>query len=309
MLRSKWGHNIIDNQLVTAFSEMKNVTFLFLFRLYISHYSQSNNYWEKRKPITLEIYQDKYNIINQYLISIEQVKLLAVSFDIKFARTFLDYLLKKYSHNHAVRLIEKCKAVLDFGAREEYINVNPISFYKIKRQPPKTPPYLSAEQITMIERYTSVSVQRTKASAMLVIQLHTGYDFGAFKEISRSCIQSFKGRSYLIKNRHKNGLESIVELSSVAFEILERYDFKMQLLPNPTYNKLIKLIFAELGFTLRPCAKDIRKLFLMHKLNNEGYSIQAVSKMAGHKYIKTTEDYYVQKNINMIHLELEQRRG
>jgi site-specific recombinase XerD len=287
---------------------MNKIIFLELFEQYIKYYRETKNYWELRKPITIEINEDKCNIVKQYLLLTNNESLLAIDFDLKFTRNLLDWLLNKYSHNHAVRLVEKCKSVLNFGAREELISMNPISFYKIKRQPPKPPPYLNSEQIQLIEGYTSKSIQRTKACAMLIVQLHTGYDFGDFAEISRHHIQHFKGRNYLVKNRHKNGLESIVELSPTASSILEKYGFKMKLLPNTTYNKLIKIIFAELGLNLRPCCKDIRKLFLMHKLNNEGYSIEAVSKMAGHKYTKTTEEYYVQKNINLLHLEMERRK-
>lgn len=286
---------------------MDEIAFLPLFQKYIQYYRETNNYWEKRKPITLEIYQDKYDIIQEYLIEIDQKELLAINFNIKFARSYFDWLLKRYCHNHAVRQVEICKAVLDFGGREEMISSNPINFYKIKRVPPKKPPYLSSNQIALIEKYRHSSVQKTKAWAMLVIQLHTGYDYGDFREISRDIIQEFKGRIYLVKPRHKNGEEAIVELSQIAESILEHYNFKMRLLPNSTYNELIKKIFSDLQISLRPCSKDIRKLFLMHKLNNEGYSIQMTSKMGGHKYIKTTEDYYVQKNINMIHLELNQR--
>lgn len=286
---------------------MNKITFLKLFIKYIQYYQETNNYWEKKKESTLEIWQDKYHTINIYLIEIEKVKLRAVDFNVKFAKELLTWLLKKHSHNHAVRHIEICRAVLNFGGCEGYISANPVSFYKIKREPPKKKPYLSADKIALIENYRSDSVEKAKAQQLMVIQIHTGYDFGDFAEISREMVKIFKGRKYLIKPRHKNGVECIALLPTIVEDILEKNNYKMGLLDNPTYNLQMKKIFSELKIDLYINAKNLRKIFFMHKLNNEGYSLETTSKMGGHKHITTTQDYYAEVNINFLHNELENK--
>lgn len=289
--------------------KMDKVTFLNLFSLYIKYYRETQNFWEKKKKITLEIWEDKYNIVNEYLIEIDRVNIKAIDFNVRFARTFLAWLLKKYSHNHAVRQIEKCKAVLNFGGREEYISSNPINFYKIKREPPKKPPYFTSSQVRDLEAYRSKSAIKMKTWMMLIIQLHTGYDYGDLKDLSRLHLKEYKGRKYLVKGRHKNGFETVVQLSALAEGILECNDYKIGLLSNTVYNREMKNIFKELEIDIYLSAKGIRKLFIMNKINNEGYSLEATSKMAGHKYIKTTQDFYAEININLIHEELERRNN
>lgn len=285
--------------------KMDKITFLDLFRLYIKYYRETDNYWEKKKGATLNVWEDKYHIVNSYLIEIEKVKLKAIDFDVKFAKAFFAWLLKRHSHNHAVRHIEICKAVLNFGGNEAYVSANPISFYKIKREPPKKPPYLPLDKIALIENYRSGSVEKTKAQQLLVLQIHTGYDFGDFKEITRENVKIFKNRKYLIKLRHKNGIECIALLPAIVEDILEKNDYKMGLLDNPTYNLQMKKIFKELGIDIYINSKNMRKIFFGHKLNNEGYSLETTSKMGGHKHITTTQDYYVEVNINFLHNELE----
>lgn len=67
----------------------------------------------------------------------------------------------------------------------------------------------------------------------------------------------------------------------------------------------LKILAKEFEIDIPLKSKDGRKIFFMNKLNNEGYSMEAASKMGGHKRVKTTEETYARVNINLISKELD----
>jgi site-specific recombinase XerD len=184
------------------------------------------------------------------------------------------------------------------------IDYNPLSSFTIPKLPPKKPTYFTPVQREMWEKYKSHSIIKQKAADLFVLIMHTGFDYGDLYEVGRQHYVFFKGQKYLVKPRHKNGQEAIIPLSEKAEEILERYDYKMKLLSNPELNAAIKEVARELGINIHLTVKTGRKIYAMHQLNNEGYTMEATSKMLGHKSVKTCEQTYAQVNIHLVHNEI-----
>jgi len=284
----------------------KHVSFLQLFRRYIKYHRKGGDHFEKRKTVTVNAYANKYLHVEEFLRSEGLVKIKALEFTVGIAKRFHSYLSgKEFSHNYAARVVGICRTVLDFGAQHEFIKYNPLGSLSMPKNGPADPPYFTPEQIRRFENYTSEFSMRRKAASMFVLQLHTGFDYGDLSEVSRKHIVFYKGREYIVKPRHKNGNQAVIPLTEKAKELLELYDYKMCMLSNVNYNLAIKEVAKDLGISIHLTAKAGRKLFMMNKLNNEGLSIEATSKMGGHKSIKTTELYYARVNINLISKELD----
>lgn len=291
-------------QLSLKCGSMGKVSFLALFREYIKYFREHPDYKKRLKPQTIRQIENKYRLVSDFLFFHDIVKVEAKNFDYELCIVFFDYLkANQYTHNYIVRTIGTCKTVLDFGANVGMIANNPAAHYKITKMPPPDPIYLTPDQITLIENYAPIWVEKQKARDMLVLQIHTGINYGDFAEIRRHHITQFKGVKYLIKPRHKNNNKQIVPLSPIAEAILERHNYQMKLLSNPKYNLMLKKIAEDLGIPEKLKCKDGRTIFFMNKINNEGYTLEATSKMGGHKTVKTTETYYAQVGINLIHNE------
>lgn len=284
------------------------ISFLSLFREYIAYYRDTNDPQIQKKKITIDIYVDKYNVLVSFLQEKNILKLSAKDFSETLAQNYWEW-LGKYSQNYAIRLIEICSSVLDFGVQKKYIKHNPIIYFKKKRQRPKAPPYLSESQIRLYEEYRSDSSTHQKACDMFVIVLHTGFDYGDFGEFDRDQhMREYKCTEYIIKPRHKPPhVMQVIPVSQELKRRLEKHAYKIKLLSNPTFNEYIKLVADELGMHLRPKVKDGRKIFMMNKLNNEEYSMEATSGMGGHKTTRTTEAFYAQVNIERIHREVKNK--
>lgn len=289
------------------------ITFLSLFRGYITHYEASTDKFEKRSYNTIRAYSVKYKLVNQFLIDKSLVYIPAESFDIDISRALGDWMAEKkkkdgsdfYVHNYMARVREICRAVLNYGVLNKLISKNPLHHLRIKKTPPKKPPYITLQKIQEINEYVPKGQTKVKAFMMFLIQLNSGFDYGDFAELNRSHKVTHQGRDYIVKPRNKNGNEAIIPISTQLDRILEGFDYKIRLLSNAKYNEALKLIAKDLSIDIPLTTKDVRKLFLMNKLNNEGYSMEAVSRMAGHNNISTTQKYYAQPNINLISRELD----
>lgn len=281
-----------------------------LFRQYIKYYRDNPSRLERRSSATIRHYSNKYCLVSDFLFETGRIKIKAIDFNKDVCQELFNYLdNKEYAHNYCIRVVCICISVLDFGAKNGIIPVNPATYWHLKKTPPKEPIYFSPDQIKSFEQYKTAKVMRRKAADMFILQLHTGISYGDFAEIQRSHIINFKGTKYFIKPRHKTKNKQVVPLSPIAEVILEKYDYKMKLLSNPLYNRQLKLVAKDLNIPHELKCKDGRVIFMMNKLNNEGYSMEAVSKMGGHRTVRTTEAYYAQVDINLIHNELISKTG
>lgn len=286
------------------------IMFLGIFREYINYHQTTTNQFDKRSPVTIQGYYNKYLLVHEFLSEKNRQRMSGTNFKVSVAKEYFNYLMKEgHSHNYAARCVGICSTVLDYGLRNEMIDYNPLSSYSIPKMPPKKPTYFTPNQIKLWENYRSHSHIKQKAADLFVLIMHTGFDYGDLFEVGRQHIVAHKGERYIIKPRHKNGNDAIIPLTEKAEELLEKYDYRMKALSNPELNAAIKEVAREVGINIYLTAKAGRKIYMMNKLNNEGYSIEAVSKMGGHKSIKTTEQTYAQVNIELVHKEMVNRRN
>lgn len=281
-------------------------TFLKAFRSYIRYHQKTNIKQDQRTQETINSYKNKYLHVSRFLAS-QNLSLLACSdFKARIARQYLDHLSGSYVHNYAVRCMAICSTVLDFAVNEEMADYNPLGSFSIQKTPPKPPTRFSPAQIMLWERYLSPKAGMQKAADLFTLIFHTGFDYGDLDEIGRHLVIIQDGFKYIIKGRHKNGNEAIIPLVPQAERILEKYNYRMKLMANKTFNQRVKAIAAELGINIYLTIKSGRKIFVMDRLNHLRYSIEAVSKMAGHKSIKTTEQVYGQVTFDLVHNEVLQ---
>lgn len=287
------------------------ITFLELFQAFISHHSNARDQFDKRKSTTIQNYKGKYFIISKFIKSQGLEAMPAIDFNIDLSKKLAEWLSVKkhrkgkYSHNYIVRVRETCRLILQHGAVNNIISHNPQRHLKLKKDPPKSPPYLTIEELHKFENYSPDTLVKLQAHVMAIIQLHTGFDYSDLAELNRSQVVIHNNRKYIEKPRNKNGNEASVPISDLLNKYLEKYNYKVSLLSNIRYNWALKDIAKDLNLKIHLTSKTLRKLFLMNKLNNQGVSMESVSKMAGHRTLRTTEKYYASPNIHLIYKELD----
>lgn len=276
--------------------------FLHLFRDFIEFHRSTPLLYEKRKQKTLDGYMVRYNAISAFLLDRKLIKLKAVQFTINMANEYFELLSAKHSHNYAVRHVEVCKAVLNYGASKGLIRYNPINSFSVKKTSPDKPVYITPDELLNLEAYLPKTSMIRKAKRLFLFQCYTGLDYSDLTTVSQENIVMHKGRKYIIKKRLKTGITAYIPYTDGA----ERnFPDKYDLLCNQKYNQALKTIFEDLEIDKKITSHVGRKTFAMIRLNYEGYGIEPLSKMLGHRYVKTTEMYYAQVEFESIVRELD----
>lgn len=246
---------------------------------------------------TFRTYLIRLKNLVDYLKKTRQLDILLKDINAGFVKRFERYLLykRKVSHDHVRRVILQLKQVLDYAQLCEYIEINKISSYKLKRSPQKELVYLSEQELDRLMHYPFSSPVLRKAADLFKIQCWTGLSYCDLMRFSIKNInkdEDNKAWIYYYRKKVKRN-EAILPFLPEAEEIMERYSYELPFLDNGTYNRFLKEVADALGINKHLTTHVGRKTFGMIMLNG-GISLEVVSKMLGHKSIKTTEGNYAQ---------------
>ena len=279
--------------------------FLPLFEQFIAFY-QNPKCEDHKHPGTIENYWKRYRKIAAWLRTEQLSHIEAEQFTISIAKRLFRAQLEKHSRNHAVRIARQVVQVLAWAVDEEIIKHNPLHQFRLKKEHKKKIIHLTPEELLEIERWQFFSPYLTRVRDLFLWSCYTGMDYGDTMAVNKSHMftNPKDQRVYIIKPRNKRGEAALIPYFEKTRRLWEKYNHQLPRMANCTYNRILKEIFFIVGFNKRISTHTGRKTFAMIKLNNEGYSLPAVSAMLGHKSIRTTEEYYAKVNIDVVSNEL-----
>lgn len=293
-----------------AVGPTSGLTFLNLFQKYITFHRNSVNVFDRREETTIQAYDNQYELVERFLILKNIVEISPTEFSITVGRSLFNYLIecREYSHNYSVRVVAACVRVLTYGAANEFIPYNPMAALKMRKTPPSKVVYLTPEELARFEDCYTYNYEMQSAKDMFLFQCYTGMDYGDMTSVNHTHIFEYKGTLYIAKDRNKTEVFAYIPYTEKVQRIFERNCFNMNLLANATLNRVIKDL-ARLSKIKKHLTSHIgRKTFAMNMLNDEQYSIEVVSKMLGHKSVKTTETFYANVQLERVHIEVQQKR-
>jgi integrase/recombinase XerD len=287
---------------------MTKIKFIDLAQLFLS-YHDDKACPDRRSRGTVRNYQKKLRRVKNWMDKEGLLDLAAEDFTIAKAKRLLREMLAGHSRNYAIRVTKWPGQVLQWGIDEEHIQTNPLFFLKLKRDNKRKIVHLTPEELTMLEGYNFISPFMGRIRDLFLWACYTGMDYGDTMSVDRSHIyhNAKDNRYYIIKSRNKElDNDALIPFFNKTRELWEKYGYQLPKISNSTYNRIIKEVIAVVGIDKRVSTHTARKTFAMIKLNNEGYSIAAVSKMLGHKSIRTTEAHYAVVSLDLISRELDE---
>ena len=135
--------------------------------------------------------------------------------------------------------------------------------------------------------------------ALIVFYPFTGLSYIDIKTLTYDKIQrmDFDGEEWIITRRTKTKVSSNVPLMEIAKELIERYkglaedDFVFPMPGNGTFNNYLKKIAAICKINKEVTFHLSRHTFATTVYLCNGGTIEALSKILGHKHISTTQIY------------------
>ena len=189
-------------------------------------------------------------------------------------------------------------SLTDKAWRRGIIRTDPFSEYSLEMQETDRG-YLTEEELKLIANTVFVDKQTNLVRDMFLFGCFTGLSYIDIKTLTYDKIQrmDFDGEEWIITRRTKTKVSSNVPLMEIAKELIERYkglakdDFVFPMPGNGTCNNYLKKIAAICKINKEVTFHLSRHTFATTVYLCNGGTIEALSKILGHKHISTTQIY------------------
>ncbi|WP_289022975.1 site-specific integrase [uncultured Salegentibacter sp.] len=217
--------------------------------------------------------------------------------------TRFEYFLKtrrECNHNSALKYVNNFKKIIRIALANQWMDRDPFYNYKVQYETVDRE-FLNEDEVkALIEK--DLHFERLKiARDMFVFSCHTGLAYGDLEKLSeKDIIKGIDGGRWIRTKRKKTKSITSVPLLPIAEEIIERYkdyprvkdaDLVLPVPKNQNYNAFLKEIAVLCGIKKTLTTHLARHTFATTITLSNGVPIESVSKMLGHKDLRTTQHY------------------
>jgi site-specific recombinase XerD len=244
------------------------------------------------KKHTKEFIKWKYNVDDMNINDLNYEFITDYEFWLKSVR--------KCDHNTTMKYLSNFKKIVNICLKNGWLPRNPFLGYKMTKREIERP-YLSQEELERISTKPFVAARTNQVRDIFLFCCYTGLAYADVKKLSRAEIATgIDGEKWIFTHRQKTESATRLPLLPPAQEILERYKDHPQclnnglLLPvlsNQKMNTYLKEIADACDITKKMTTHTARHTFATTVTLTNGVPIETVSKLLGHKNLKTTQHY------------------
>jgi site-specific recombinase XerD len=217
--------------------------------------------------------------------------------------TKFEYFLKtkrECNHNSALKYVNNFKKIIRIALANQWMDRDPFYNYKVQFETVERE-FLNEEEVQkLLDK--DLHLDRLKlVRDMFVFSCYTGLAYSDVKKLSSADItRGIDGGKWIRIKRTKTKSLSSIPLLPVAEEIIERYQDHpevkkgnciLPVLSNQKSNAFLKEIAMMCGINKPLTTHLARHTFATTITLTNGVPIESVSKMLGHKDLRTTQHY------------------
>lgn len=228
------------------------------------------------------------------------------------------------NNNSAVKHTKNLSKILKLCYQNNWIEKDLVIFYKGKFQEVNVN-FLTEEEIRTIKNKDFIGKGLNLVRDIFIFSCYTGLAYIDIFNLTKEQITiGVDGNIWIITNRQKTGINSNIPLLPIAEEIIKKYENHPlvsnsgKLLPvysNQKVNEYLKTIADNCNINKKLTFHCARHTFATTVTLSNNVSMESVSKMLGHKSIKTTQHYAkildkkVSEDMNNLKKILNQKEG
>lgn len=208
--------------------------------------------------------------------------------------------VSKVGVNHVAKNTMMLKKIIRFAVKNEWISRDPFIGHKSKRQSANRQ-ILTSSQLSVLMNKDFGIDRLNEVRDVFVFCCYTGFAYADVALLSNDHIRiGIDGKKWIYKNREKTDGKSNVPLLQPAIELIDKYkdhptcvinDRLLPVISNQRMNSYLKEIATICKFNLRLTSHIARHTFATTVLLSNGVTMETVSKLLGHKSLKTTQVY------------------
>lgn len=188
------------------------------------------------------------------------------------------------------------KHILALAHDRNHLTSNPFSGYKLHRSPVVRDYLTESELQDLLHIEPADAMQRLVLDAFL-FSCFTGLSYIDLRRLTPRNIRSTSERSWICTTRSKTGTEVYVRLFDIPLAILSKYrteataDPIFPLPSNGWCNVCLRRILQKAGIQRPVTFHAARHTFATTITLSQGIPIESISRMLGHRNIRTTQIY------------------
>lgn len=208
--------------------------------------------------------------------------------------------VRKCDHNTSMKYLSNFKKIVNICLKNGWLSRNPFLGYKMTKREIERP-ILTWEELERISSKTFLAPRINQVRDIFLFCCYTGLAYADVRKLSRSEISTgIDGEKWIFSQRQKTESATRVPLLPPAQEILNSYADHPQclnqgrmlpVLSNQKMNSYLKEIADACDITKKMTMHTARHTFATTVTLTNGVPIETVSKMLGHRNLKTTQHY------------------
>ncbi|WP_117883747.1 site-specific integrase [Aureibaculum luteum] len=252
---------------------------------------------------TVKKYKTAYKHVKNFLAYKFKLKDIPIErINHSFITNFEFYLksVKNCNHNSTLKYIKNFKKIIIIALSNGWIDKDPFINYKARTKIVERE-FLTKEEIQLM-LYKKFHAPRLElVRDIFIFCCYTGFAYVDVKKLTKNnLVKGIDGEMWIMTNRTKTNTPSNIPLLPTALMILDNYkdhidvingDILLPVLSNQKSNAYLKEIADLCGITKNLTTHLARHTFATTVTLSNGVPIESVSKMLGHKSLRTTQHY------------------
>lgn len=283
------GTNRTDRMLIPIFQDHNNKMKALLGKKYAHGTLQ-------RFQVTLNHIENflswKYKVSDIRIDKIDHAMIMELEFYLRS--------VKNCANNTAVKYIRNFRKIINICLNNDWLDKDPFSkydgkVYEIDKE------FLTEEEIQKIYAKRFVNSRLEQVRDIFIFCCFTGLVYIDVQQLKKDHLGiGIDGQKWIFKNRQKTDVRSKIPLLPIAEELVQKYaehpkcineDRILPVLSNQKMNSYLKEIGDVCGIQKEITFHMARHSFATSITLTNGVPIESVSKMLGHKSLRTTQHY------------------
>lgn len=208
--------------------------------------------------------------------------------------------VRKCDHNSAMKYLSNFRKIINRCIRSGWLEKDPFMGFKMTKREVERTALTETELQTLADR--KFPIQRlTIVRDIFLFSCYSGLAYADVKKLRKSeIITGQDSEKWLVSKRQKTEISARIPLLPAALNLIERYqdhpqclldDRVLPVLSNQKMNAYLKEIADLCGISKTLTYHIARHTFATTVTLSNGVPIETVSKMLGHRNLKTTQHY------------------
>lgn len=258
---------------------------------------------KKYAPGTLQRFEVTLNHIQNFLqwkYNVSDIRIDKVDHCFITELEFYLRSVKNCSNNTSVKYVRNFRKIIKICLNNDWLEKNPFSKYEGKVIEVDKE-FLTEEEIQKIYTKKFVNARLELVKDIFIFCCFTGLAYIDVQQLRKDHLGiGIDGNKWIFKNRQKTDTRSKIPLLPIAEELIQKYsdhpkcineDRILPVLSNQKMNSYLKEIGDVCGIQKEITFHMARHSFATSVTLTNGVPIESVSKMLGHKSLRTTQHY------------------